>query len=681
MRHPRTSRRSREGGNILFVVLVFAFVFGFLVTFFLVHNEVEARAARFRVASTRALFLAYGELEKAKRVIGEAPYDAAGKNLAIQDALALADRKIAGTDVQIEPLTGAAGTWYRMTVRVPFENSERIVSQVLREIDFFSSYNLFVSEHPAGVSGHPIGAIHTNRDVQFYFPGSVYEHSITAVEGATYKAGATAENTTITGPFNAAADRIDLDFESSDRFNLNYIAANVEPEFAFDSTVDVRLDFHVLNGEQWVTVEEWSKPKVEVVTEQVIVGYNDVNPHDEEYTYTERVQIGEEERTREIQVFDHYETVVEEKQVPVYVDDVRDVQVPVYRDEIASREVPVYRDETRTREKTVKVWVPLDTVEGGTAVGGDGASLGYWADQVVEETYTVQVIDHYDTEFYTTQVFDHYETQQETYQRLDHYDTVPESKQKEVYRTEIETYLAPIYEDQVRTATRTVYDKEPIYETRERTVYTPSARLRTADRKAPANGLIYAAGGVKSVRGDVVDRLTVATEESVRITGNLVYRDAEGDSAYLNGDKPWLPYKPNPDYSNHATLGLVARNDVLYAREVPDNFEINASMMAMTGRVGIEGVVLDADGVVTDYNKFFDEFGRKAEGKFQKNSIRRLGGITTAKRPIETVVKDGSIVAGFNVGKSVFDVGLLEGPPPFFLPFPIPRFFATVVEK
>ena len=166
------------------------------------------------------------------------------------------------------------------------------------------------------------------------------------------------------------------------------------------------------------------------------------------------------------------------------------------------------------------------------------------------------------------------------------------------------------------------------------------------------------------------------------ITDNLVYRDADGDPAYLNGDRPGSPYEPNPDYDNDATLGIIAQNDIVYDRSVPQNLELNASLLTLTGRVGIEGVVLDDDGEVTSFGDFRDEYGRPESGvTFMKNSIRRLGGVTTAKRPVESVFGPDGIDSGFNVGQTVFDTSLLSQPPPSYLKRDAPRFFPSQIVK
>src|ERR1041385_1002841 len=160
--------RREERGSVLVIILILTIAFGFLMTFFLEENQVQARATRFRLSSMRALYQAYAELEKAQRIITVSPYDADGHNLALTTAVAAADKKLAGADVAVEKLTGVTGSWYKLTAAVPYEDARRVVSQAVREVDFFSSYNLFVANDPAGISGSPVGAIHSNKTIQFY---------------------------------------------------------------------------------------------------------------------------------------------------------------------------------------------------------------------------------------------------------------------------------------------------------------------------------------------------------------------------------------------------------------------------------------------------------------------------------------------------------------------------------
>jgi hypothetical protein len=678
---------SRESASALVLVVALSLVFGVLVIFVVQQGHVEAKTARFELRATEALYDAFAELESARFLIRDAGYDASGKNAMIQAALARADATIPGTSVVVERVPGdVTNTWYSLVARSPYEQHyERVVSQPVREFDYLSSYLLFVSEHPVGISGSPRGAIHTNRKVKFFFPNGDFDYPVTGVEGAEFLSGATPENTSLSERFNPDAEPVDLDaaLATMQMTGISDIRARALDGFRFeDDTLDVAISCYMKGDEQRMVLETWTRASVAEQMQDIIVGYSDVNPHEVPVTKTTKVSAGFEDRTRTVQVLDHYETQVQVEKVPQYETRTRTVDVPRYKYVDTEVQYPVYQ--TATRIVLQSVWIPITNDSGGTTVGGDGtdASLGYWGFKEVEETYTTNVIDHYETRIEKKKVLDYYEQKTETYKEIVGYKDVSKKVEVPIYRTESETYQVEVFKDVTTTETVTVYDKEAIYESQLVRVKTPAKRLTNVDLPAPENGLVYVAGNVRSLQGSVGSRLTVAVEGAVRITGNIVYADENGQKAYQNGDKPWLPYEPNPDFEGVSALGVMARRDIILGREVPDNFELNASLASFTGRVGIEGVVLDAEGEITSENQIYDEYGDLLVGTtFRKNSIRRLGGVTTAQRPVDTVIRGGSISSGFNVGQAVFDDRLVANPPPSFLSIAKPRFFAMQIVR
>jgi hypothetical protein len=654
---PSTLVPTRQRASALVIALIMSFVFGALVLFVVQQGHAEARHARFQLREVSALYEAYAEMEKARLAIRDAPYDDEGRNTAIRAALQHEERRISGTTVTVQPLYGdTTGTWFVLRSKVGFEDRySREVLQPVREIDFFSSYLLFVDRHPVGISGAPVGAIHTNRKVEFHFPDGQYRYPVTAVEGAEFLSGATFENTELSSRFEPNAKRVSLDVADNAFIgrSLRSLAQNVEPDFDFsDPSLDVELELYSDRGEQWIRAQTWTRARIETRQENVVIGHNAVHPHEETVTREERIVVGTEQVATQVQVIDHYETRVETRQVPRYVEDVRIVEKPVYA--------------MGTCTRTRRVWVDTSgTASGGTTVAGSGSTTasGYWMNEVYQEPCRTTEIDHY-------------EDAQETYRRLDGYDEVTEHVEVPVYRTETQYSTRNVYDTRTITETLTVYDQEPIYELRDVTYKIPAERVATKTLAAPANGLIFVAGNVRSIQGDIVGRLTIGSEGSITITGNLVYRDGSGNPAFFNGVEPWLDYEANPEYAGSAALGLLARSDVLYSRRVPENLEINAAIASLTGRVGIEGVVLDESGAVIAENSFVDEYGAPVSGlEFSRNSIRRLGAVTTSRRPVETVVRDGRITSGFNVGQAVYDNRLLASPPPGYLALDQPRFF------
>jgi hypothetical protein len=433
---------------------------------------------------------------------------------------------------------------------------------------------------------------------------------------------------------------------------------------------------------QVLEIEEFTKPRTEITTEKVLVGHRNVNPREVEQRVKQRVIDRYKTKTRKKTVYDT-EDVTVVKKVPVYRTEMETERVPVYRTEERTRDVPVYGTVTKTRTVHKKVWVwdPLD-LSGGTAIGGDGGRTGHYETVAQEETYQDQIITGYRQETYSVEVFDHHDIRAKEVRVIDHYDDVATKEQRKVPRTITETYQSPVYKTVTTMVTTTVYDREPIYRQVNKTTYHPRESVQLKSLPPPANGIVFVEGDVIGLRGDIVGRLTIATGGTIRITANLVYRDSEGDPAYLNGTRPDRPYESNPAYENCAALGLIAQKNILYGYEVPDNFEINASVLSLEGRVGIDGVWLNpSNGEVVAANRPLDEFGRLQSRQFLKNSIRRLGGITTCRRPVDTVVTEGKVTSGFRRGTSAFDLEAVQGPPPFYLASPVPRFFATQVVK
>ena len=676
-------KKKENGGWALVTSLAVLFIVTSLMAFLLIHAQNQANAARFRRESIQALYDALGKLEIARVQISNASYDILGRNEMVQHAINENGGVVPETNVEITPLTGPNGSWFMLTARSSYDNgrSERVVKRIFRDRDYFSSYNLFVAADPVGIAGAPIGAIHSNKKIQFYFPNGLYRHALTAVEGVEYRAGATPENTRIVGPFNPHIDPISIDLMGDSNFGFMALKNNVLPDYHFPANRDIAVVLRKRGGDQFLQFEVYTKPRVEQEPYQVIAGYRNVNPHPVQVRRRERVQVGTRTRYRTETIYVPQEVIVTRYR-PVYREETYTAWIPIYRTEQRTRNEPIYGYERRTRRVRRQIWV-LDPPDpyGSTTIGGDGTQLGHWEWRWVEEEYMARVIVGYRQVTYSVQVVDHYEPVQRTRQVVDHYEPYQTTEVRQVPQTIQVPYEEPIYEWREWTETVIEYDREPVYETRYRNVYIPRQLVDAFELPAPPNGVVYAEGDIIGVKGDVVGRLTIASEGKIRITGNIQYKDEDGDTAYKNGLDPNKPYEPNPDYDNTAVLGLIARKDIIYTLEVPDRFEINASLMSMTGRVGIDGVTLSENGEVASFNQIPDQWGRPTYRQFLKTSIRRLGGITTYRRPVDTVIREGSIVSGFRRGASAFDSSVQVAPPPFFLARPTPRFFATIIEK
>ena len=187
-------------------------------------------------------------------------------------------------------------------------------------------------------------------------------------------------------------------------------------------------------------------------------------------------------------------------------------------------------------------------------------------------------------------------------------------------------------------------------------------KLSEVTTSPPADGVLYFEGDV-TVEGTVLDRLTIASRSSITISDSIVYRDSGGDPAFLNGNDSTQPYVPNPDYGNDAALGLVALNDIVVSSSVSDSFEINASLVALTGLVAVDSWLSG------DYSSFL------------KTSYRLLGGLISAQRSALVITSGGSIVSGFQTGVARFDGALTNRPPPLFPRVWKPRFLSSRITK
>lgn len=148
--------------------------------------------------------------------------------------------------------------------------------------------------------------------------------------------------------------------------------------------------------------------------------------------------------------------------------------------------------------------------------------------------------------------------------------------------------------------------------------------LGTADtRNMPANGFIYVADNVW-VDGVVNGRATVGTAigKSIIINNNLTYLAKDG---------------------NHS-LGLMAEKNVLIPHNSPSNLEINAVILAQNGAAKRYYYPGDTKDSLTVYGSII------------------TGGLWTWSWSSG----GGSIVSGYEVTNSTYDVNLTYGPPPGF---------------
>jgi hypothetical protein len=603
-------------------------------------------------------------------------------------------QKLRGTDVtDVDPF-GDSDRYFVLEAAGRAGDTVRLISALVRETQPFSSYVFFQNDHTLGVSGAPLGMIHTNSELAFYFPNGRYQDTVSAVEGFEYRGGATPENTMVRdgNPDAAPIALDDVDFEDlRTKANLYAGLPGLDAEVLFFNKGQARIKPYT--KPRWDTITKTS-------TTQVLVGYTPQTTQQ-----TQQVQVGTQQVQMTRQVVDHYDTETYREKETIYVTktETYTVQVPVYQMQTVTktRDVPVYSTRTVTKTRQVKVFVPYDTSAAsgsGTTIGDSGGGvLGEY--KWVTETYTVEetYISSYKTETYTVQEQVQVGTTTETRTRqvtvADGWKWVDKTRQVPVYRTETYYETVPVYESQLVDVTTQV----PVYEnsttTSTNTIYQPAVPL--GDQLLwvkDQNGLIFIDGRILSMQGDLLGRLTVVSTDKVRVTGDIRYIDADGDTAMLNGNDPTAPYSRNTDYEGNSVLGVIAKDDVLFTWTMNDKSEINATLLSVEGRVGTDALLLDANGEavqdsVTNRKRYMTDAERALEDlydrgsfttkSFIKESLRRIGGIISDDRIMETYIKaraDGTatVAAGFKRGAMRYDFNLLHNPPPYFVEVPRP---------
>ncbi len=650
--------RSSEAGSVMLVLVIMLVTVATVVTSQLTVIMGEQRAVEKRYHAHRAMAEAIAELEIAKNIVNASSY-VAGQNTVLQQAVSSAPPFVPGTRVMVTRVGSASAPWFRLRARGEEQGVSKLAQAYVRETRPMTSYSFFVEDHPLGVSGAPRGAIHTNRQLKFYFPWGLYRDSVTASEGFGYEAGATEGNTRIYGPSDPhspvkelLAGRAAADYASKP--TTYKVVDDLVAELTIDNT---SLHVDLFAQDQWVEVE----------------------------------------RTGIRQVFSHYEQVPYEEQVPVYTTNVYDVEEPVYETEVVLIEVtnpiydteevtitetvpiyeeqtvtttaltPVYAERTVLVEVTEEVWVedPPPTEEeisGGISVGGgnEDTVTGHWETVTSWEEVTETYISHYEeTEITTTQqvqVGTETVTRTETNLVVVGYETVLEETtqlvQTGTQTVQVEEEVFSHYE------TVTKYADEPVYIEEEYT-YTetelvPGELVRS--ETTAANGLVYFEGSVRRLSGQLNGQMTIVSNGKITLTGSLQYVDDEGDTRMLNGTDPDQPYDSNPAYDGSSVLGVVAQDDILYGLEMPSRVELNASLMSLGGKIGFEVLSVTED----TGDVYVDESLVQDPSTWLKESIRRLGGVACRKRPAAAILDENNeLLAGFQTGVAMMDRGLI----------------------
>jgi len=138
------------------------------------------------------------------------------------------------------------------------------------------------------------------------------------------------------------------------------------------------------------------------------------------------------------------------------------------------------------------------------------------------------------------------------------------------------------------------------------------------------------------VEGNIDGRITVvaagfpvtSSKKNIWIRGNITYADQDGSDI----------------------LGLIAQNDIYFARDLPDDFRIDAALMAQGGQIVRHGYWSGCGGPTNSI----------------RNSLTINGSLISFNKSFWNYTSGGEIISGFIARTINYDGGLLFSPPPFF---------------
>lgn len=636
MRAFNIGRRGRRGSGALPAVLALTIGVGALTAGYSMRALRESNRFEYQRGTVEALYQAWGQMELVAHIVNTANYDGEGRNEALVLALGVTpapevdvfwddtqtavapDGEFIGPDgwrtgVYVREITqgGAPTGMYELASVATQRGATRIVSALIRERQSFADFNYFVANHDLGISGGE-SAVWPYVDAP---EGSIHSNKTLTfyLENRHFRDAVTAAEG-FGYASGAAADNTFFHGPTNDAADKIEGLTDVDPE-SFATRTDNVL---TLNGE-----------------------------HDYAHVYLKGdvMQVKHYEKTYyEDQTITTVEPVYEWIGTPGLVKEWEKItwQEPVTVTDYEWQDVWVYGPVT----KTIRVEVDA----GGVDLGGAGGSGSTY----IEQTVTV---DEW-----------HWESQKVAV------GTHTEMKTKSKWQWTGEWIDGTIWE-QVQTGTETVTE-------------TVSVKVQGGHRETfdlPASGTVYVEGDIhlkemwNSAHGFDVQTLdgsvTLASGDDIWVKDSVVYAHPDDANvmqpAFLNGDDPTKEYKPNAAYQGTSVLGLLAKDDIEYHKNMPDKSEVNATMLAKEGQVNADRIRVKWDGTVEE----------ESNG-WTKSSLRRLGGIISNRRPVSSFINEDNVVTrGFISGKSVFDRRQLTNPPRGFPTLRRPRVLATVLKE
>jgi hypothetical protein len=121
------------------------------------------------------------------------------------------------------------------------------------------------------------------------------------------------------------------------------------------------------------------------------------------------------------------------------------------------------------------------------------------------------------------------------------------------------------------------------------------------------------------------------------------------ESNYMN---IWIPNNIlYTAYDGSDALGLVAQHDIYFTRNIPEAFQVDAALLAQSGKIIRHG--------------YFSGCGDAGSHNI-KNSLTLNGTVISFEKSYWNFTQSGNLVSGFITRTTNYDGNLLFAPPPFF---------------
>ena len=119
----------------------------------------------------------------------------------------------------------------------------------------------------------------------------------------------------------------------------------------------------------------------------------------------------------------------------------------------------------------------------------------------------------------------------------------------------------------------------------------------------------------------------------------------------------WIPNNIKyTTYDGSDSLGLISQHDIYFARDIPENFQIDAALLSQSGKIIRHAYY---------YLSYFSQCGNAGSGNV-KDKLTINGAIMSFNKSYWNFESGGNLISGFTSRETNYDGNLLFMPPPYF---------------